>query len=129
MECACEQFPPSSTVGREPKAGEHGGGTILDEHITQSLVLVGKDRWYSQTWSSASSTAIEVSRILEDGSFYCCRTCGSSFLIVLDKSNEDYLVLVLDPKELGESTPFELRKRFATAFDVQPQARGYDPGS
>ncbi len=121
--CACLRFPAAAKSGRdyvffpEPISSAF---SFVEQHIAKNLALIGKDPWYSRLWEDAQEAESDGAFHLHDGHFYCCRACGSSFLIVLDETNLEYLVLAVSARELGESTPQLLRKRFASDFAISP---------
>lgn len=123
MECGCLRFPSSATTGHNhmflPPLVDTGFA-LVEHCIDTNLALIAKDRWYAREWQASRGGVLGVRSILQDGCFYCCRTCSRSFLIVLDETNLDYLVLSVSARELTESTPQQLRERFAADFECVP---------
>ena len=123
MECACLRFPSSATTDRNhmflPPLVDTAFA-LVEHCIDTNLALIAKDRWYAREWQSSQGGVLGVRVDLQDGCFYCCRTCSRSFLIVLDETNLDYLVLSVSARELTESTPQQLRERFAADFGCVP---------
>lgn len=123
LECACLRFPSAATTDRNhihlPRLVDTGFA-LIEHCIDTNLALIAKDRWYAREWQSQG--AERATTLLQDGCFYCCRTCSRSFLIVLDETNLDYLVLRVSARELTESTPQQLRERFAADFSLSPVA-------
>lgn len=120
MDCACPRFPSSATTGRTfiplPLLVD-SAFALVEHHIETNLAIIAKDAWYARAWKPSSDGAITL---LQAGCYYCCRSCNASFLIVLDETNHNYLVLSLSGRELTESTPQMLRERFAADFGLIP---------
>tara|TARA_R110002073_G_scaffold225022_14_gene385683 strand:+ start:24129 stop:24734 length:606 start_codon:yes stop_codon:yes gene_type:complete len=125
LECACLRFPSAATTERNhihlPRLVDTGFA-LIEHCIDSNLALIAKDRWYAREWQASNGAAEVAKYVLQDGCFYCCRTCSRSFLIVLDESNLEYLVLCVSARELSESTPQQLRERFAADFGLAPVA-------
>ena len=119
MQCACLRFPSSATTDHNhiflPSLVD-SAFALIEHCVETSLALIAKDRWYARRWQSNRGASYN----LQDGCFYCCRVCSRSFLVVLDETNVDYLVLQLSARELTESTPQQLRDRFAADLDCVP---------
>ncbi len=123
MECACLRFPSSASTDHHhivlPPLVDTAFA-LVEHCIDTNLALIAKDLWYARQWQSSRGGVLGVRSMLQDGCFYCCRTCSKSFLIVLDETNLDYLVLSVSARELTESTPQQLRERFAADFGCVP---------
>ncbi len=121
MPCACLRFPSSTTTDRGDIALPplvDSAFALVEHCVETSLALIAKDPWYARRWRVSSGNG--VANYLQEGCFYCCRVCSRSFLIVLDETDVDYLVLQLSARELAESTPQQLRERFAADFGRLP---------
>ncbi len=119
MDCACPRFPASSTTQASqiplPLLVD-SAFAFVEHHIETSLTLIAKDAWYARFWTAQPDTEVH----LQAGHYYCCRHCNTSFLMVLDESRMEYMILALSARELAESTPQKLRDRFASDFSLVP---------